>query len=124
MDHLSDLPPANLCVRTDGSVATNFGPGRARVFSMQHPRGLNITFLSRQSNFIQLQRRDHSPPSCPRIMPPTLLYLPIHVPGCLYQLPVLPRTPELCLKLPCPECCVENLVLYRFPSDLAQLSFH
>ena len=32
-------------------------------YSMRQLQGLNITFLTRQSNFIQLHSRDHSPPS-------------------------------------------------------------
>ena len=93
-------------------------------YSMRHLQGLNITFLPRQSNFIQLHHRDHSPPSCPWMLFSTSLHSPIHLPGCLYKLPVLPLPPELCLKPLCPECCVDNLVLYRCPSDLAQMSFH
>ena len=40
-DYLSDLPPANLCVWTDGSVPTNLGPGGAGVlFYMTSARTL------------------------------------------------------------------------------------
>ena len=60
--------------------------------------------------------------SCP--VPPTSEHLPIHLPGCLYKLQFLHLPPELCVKPSCPKCCVDNLVLYRCLSDLAQLSFH
>ena len=99
-------------------------PVAQESYFMQHLQGLNITFLPQQFNFIQLHRRDHSPPPCPWMVPPTSLHLPIHVPGCLYKPPDLPLPPEVCLKPPYLECCVDNLVLYCCLSDLAQLSFH
>ena len=40
-------------------------------YSMRHLQGLNITFLPQKSNFIQLDRRDHSPSTCPWMVPPT-----------------------------------------------------
>ena len=40
-------------------------PMAQESYSMRHLQGLNISFLSRQSNFNQLHRRDHSPSSCP-----------------------------------------------------------
>ena len=65
-------------------------PVAQESYSMRHLQGLNITFLPRQSSFIQLHRRDHSPPSCPWMVSPTSLHLLIHLPGCLYKQPVLP----------------------------------
>ena len=63
-DYVSDLPHAYLCFWTAvGPVQTNFGPGGTGVLVYAHLQGLNITFLPRHSNFIQLHNRDHSPPS-------------------------------------------------------------
>ena len=89
---------------------------------MRHLQKLNITLLPRQSNFTQLHRRYHSLPPCLWIVPATSLHLPIYVPGCLYKLPVLPLSLEVCLQPSCPKCCVNNLVQYRCLFDLAQLS--
>ena len=122
--YLFVLPPADFCVWTMDSSRRISDLVAQELYSMQHLQGLNTTFLPQQSNFIQLYRRDHSPSSCLWMVPPTPFHLPIHIPGCLYNLPVLPRPTELCLQPPCPECCVDKVVLYRCLSDLAQLSFH
>ena len=44
-------------------------PVTQESYSMRHLQGLNMTFLPRQFNFIQLHHRDHNPLSCLWMMP-------------------------------------------------------
>ena len=53
----SDQPLADVCVWTNGSDPTNFGPVAQDSYSMRYLKELNITFLSWQPNFIQLHRK-------------------------------------------------------------------
>ena len=54
----------------------NLYPVAQESYSIRHVKGLNITFLPRRVNFIQLHRRDHSPTSCLWMVPPTSLHFP------------------------------------------------
>ena len=91
------LLPISVCVWTDGSVSTNFGPGGAGVLSYatsartQH----HFPFLTVQFHLPSSQRSQSF------VMPldgaSNITPLAHSYPGCLYKLPVLPRPPELCL---------------------------
>ena len=116
--------PLPICVWTDGSVRTNFGPGGTGVLFYATYARTQHHFPSPTVRFYPALPQKSQSSSCPWMVPPTSLHLPIHLPECLYKLPVLPLPPELCLKPPYLECCVNNLVLYCCLSNLAQLSLH
>ena len=71
-------PPADLCVWTDGSVLTNFGPGGTGVLfyatSARFQHHFSSSFTAEiQSSIIPLDGAYNITP-----------LLPIHDPGCLY----------------------------------------
>ena len=87
---LWSTPCWSLCLDWWFRPDKNFGPDGARVLFYATSARTQHHFPSWQSNFIHLHYRDDSPPSCPWMVPPTSLHLPIHLSGCLLQTPSPP----------------------------------